>query len=84
MPTGDLPGPGGVAEGSSHQAHRLVPSVNKCSPLFQAVELTAFKSSGNICLHHFLSFLLLLVLLSLVASWSVDRRVEGRLFLLRL
>lgn len=25
-----------------------MPSANKCSSLFQAVELTAFKSSGNI------------------------------------
>lgn len=41
---------------ASSRAIRPVPSANKCSPLFQAVELTAFKSSGNICLHHFFAF----------------------------
>jgi len=41
-------GLGGGGGGSSHAADRPVPSANRCSPLFQAVELTAFKSSGNI------------------------------------
>lgn len=47
---GAVPGAGGA----SSETAKSVPSANKCSPLFQAVELTAFKSSGNICLPHFL------------------------------
>lgn len=51
---GALPGPRECAGDSQHKATRPIPSANAPSPLFQAVELTAFKCSGNLCLHHVL------------------------------
>lgn len=57
-------------------------SADTCSPLFQAIELTAFKCSGNICLHPVLWFLLLLMLVPVAVCW--EGCPEGSCLLLRL